>query len=127
MQRGLNEVGIIPLSPVSGAGGALADWVRESKARFEAVKRCDALALVRPENDDNFIGDLLDIGVDERERIQSARGAPLPCAVFDRSGAALPIDVSPYGIKRFDLAQPNWAPEFSSWLDSARTHRASLG
>jgi hypothetical protein len=127
VQRRLHELGITPLSPVGGGGDALADWVRESKARFEAAKRCDALALVRPESDDNFIGDLLDIGVDERERIQTARGAPLPCAVFDRSGAALPIDVSPYGIKRFDLSQTNWAPEFSAWLDSARPHRTGVG
>jgi hypothetical protein len=123
VQRRLKPLGINLMSTGSGAGHELADWVRESKARFELAKRCDALALVRPDSDDRFVGDLLDIGVDERERIQAARGAPLPCAVFDRSGADFPIDVSPYGIKRFDLASTDWDAAFTAWLRETRIPR----
>jgi hypothetical protein len=123
LQRRLKPLGINLMSAVSGAGHELADWVREGKARFEVAKRCDALALVRPDSDDNFVGDLIDIGVDECERVQAARGTPLPCAVFDRSGADFPIDVSPYDIRRFDLARTNWDAEFAAWLREARLAR----
>lgn len=123
VQRRLKELGVNPMSMVGGAGPELADRICESKARFELARRCDALTLVRPDADDKCVGDLIDIGVDERRRIELARGAPLPCAVFDRSGADLPIDVSPFGIKRFDLSQANWGIQFTAWLNDARAHR----
>jgi hypothetical protein len=116
----LVEDGMTPLSRVEGSGTGLDDWVRESKARIEAAKRCQALALVRAEGDEAFVGDLLDIGIDERERIRAARGAPLPCAVLDRSGESLPIDISPFGIRRFDLSSQNWRGEFRAWVDAAQ-------
>jgi hypothetical protein len=121
VQRLLTEFGITPLSAAIDAGKALTDWTRETKARFETAKRCDALALIRGDDDGSFIGDLIDVGVDERERIQSARGTPLPCAVLDRSGVPLPIDVSAYGIQRFDLGHENWRSEFRTWLDGVST------
>ena len=99
--------------------------MRESRARIETAKRCDALALVRADGDEKFIGDLLEIGVDERERIQSARGTPLPCAVLDRSGVALPIDVSSYGIERFDVAKDDWRGKFHGWLNEAQEASAA--
>jgi hypothetical protein len=68
---------------------------------------------------------LLDIGVDERERIQCARGAPLPCAVLDRSGERLPIDVSGLGIARFDLSNEDWRGKFHGWLEQARDQPAA--
>ena len=124
IQRLLSECGITPLSAAINTGNALADWTRGVKARFEAAKRCDALALIRADGDEGFIGDLLDVGVDERERIQSARGTPLPCAVLDRSGMPLPIDVSAYGIERFDLGQENWRSEFGTWLERVHVQGA---
>jgi hypothetical protein len=120
VKRILSQDGITPLSAVADPGRDIADWTRESRARIETAKRCDALALVRGDGDERFIGDLIEIGVDERERIQSARGASLPCAVLDRSGGMLPIDVSGYGIERFDLADANWRGKFHGWLDLAR-------
>ncbi len=122
LQRQLTQYGITPLSPTIETGTELSDWARESKTRFEAARRCDALALVRDDSDDSFVGELLDIGVDERERIQAARGSSLPCAVFDSSGTALPIDVSPYGIERFDVGQSDWGAAFSAWLNNSRQH-----
>ena len=53
---------------------------------MEAAKRCEAMALLRVDDGERFIGDLLDIGVSERERIAAARGAPMPCAVLDKTG-----------------------------------------
>ena len=119
----LLQDGIAPLSTAPDPGRDIADWMRESRARVETAKRCDALALVRAGGDERFIGDLLEIGVDERERIQSARGVPLPCAVLDCSGQALPIDVSGYGIERFDVAREDWCGRFHGWLN--QTHERS--
>jgi hypothetical protein len=77
---------------------------------------------VRVPNGARFVGDLLDIGVDERERIVAARrGAPMPCAVFDKTGKALPINLARHGhdIKRFDLNETNWSGQFRAWLDTS--------
>ena len=98
----------------------MSDWQREAGARIETAKRCEALALLRADGGDRFIGDLLDIGVDERERIAVARGAALPCAVLDKTGQDLPLDVSAYGIRRFDVNREAWRADFRAWLDSAR-------
>ncbi len=113
--------GITPVAPVIGAGKSLAEWQSEAKQlRMEAARRCEALTLLRVADGGRFIGDLLDIGVDERERIEAARGAPMPCAVFDKTGEGLPIDVSWAGIERFDLTQTDWHGRFRSWLDASR-------
>jgi len=123
--RVLTSDGIMPLTAQAGGGG-MADWQKESAARIETAKRCEALALVRAgEDGDRFVGELLDIGVDERERIAIARGAPLPCAVLDRTGTTLPIDVAPFGIERFDLNQTNWHGDFKKWLDASRQPAAA--
>lgn len=124
VKRVLMQDGIAPLSTVADPGRDIADWMRESRARIETAKRCDALALVRADGDEKFIGDLLEIGIDERERIQSARGAALPCAILDRSGENLPIDVSGYGIERFDVGHESWRGQFQSWLNQTQERAA---
>jgi hypothetical protein len=121
VKRALTERGIAPLSTVADPGRNLADWGRESRTRMATAKHCDAMALVRADGDDSFVGDLLEIGIDERERIQAERGAPLPCAVLDQSGQTLPIDVSGVGIERFDLADDSWSGRFRGWLDQLRS------
>ncbi len=125
VKRVLLQDGIAPLSTVADPGRDIADWMRESRARMETAKRCDALALVRADDDECFIGDVLEIGVDERERIQSARGSPLPCAVLDRSKMNLPIDVSGYGIERFDVANDDWRGKFQAWLNQTQDRPAA--
>jgi hypothetical protein len=112
--------GLVPLTARVSAEGGLASWQRESGARIETAKRCEALALLRPQDPDRFVGDLIDIGVDERARIADARGAPLPCAVLDNTGAGMPIDVTPFGIEHFDVSRESWRGEFRRWLDAAR-------
>jgi hypothetical protein len=121
--RALTQDGIMPLTAQAGGGG-LANWQRESGARMQTAKRCEALALLRPEDSDRFVGELLDIGVDERARIADARGAPLPCAVLDKTGEDLPIDVAPFGIEHFDVNRESWRGEFRQWLDAARARPA---
>jgi|ERR1043166_1512926 hypothetical protein len=122
----LVQDGIVPLTPVSNPSSDLADLTRESRVRIEVAKRCDALALLRSDSDEQFVGDLIDIGFHERDRIQIARGAPLPCAVLDRSGERnLPIDVSGQEIERFDLGSDSWRGEFRSWLDKSRARAAT--
>lgn len=122
----LLQDGIPALSPVADPGRDIADFTRESRARIESAKRCDALALLRGDGDERFIDDLFEIGVDERERIQSARGAPLPCAVLDRSGQGLPVDLSGFGIERFDLGHDDWRGKFHSWLGQARPQATAM-
>ena len=125
VKRALAEDGIDALSIMADPGRDLADFARESRARMETAKRCDALALLRADEHEGFIGDLLEIGVDERQRIQSSRDAPLPCAVLDRSGQVLPIDVTGRGIERFDLVKEDWRGQFHSWLNQAREKPAA--
>jgi hypothetical protein len=116
----LKGEGIISLIAQNGAGGGLAAWQREARDRLETAKRCQALVLLRIEQDERFVGDLLDIGVDERERIAGARGAPLPCAVLDKTGERLPIDIAPFGIEHFDVNRIDWRSQFRTWLDAGR-------
>lgn len=122
----LKTDGIVPLTAPASAGKSLADWQREARQiRMEAAKRCEAMALLRVEIGEGFIGDLLDIGVSERQRIASARGSPMPCAVLDKAGGGLPIDVAPFGIQCFDVNRTEWRGEFRRWLDASRAQPAA--
>ena len=126
--RVLEGDGIMPLTAQTAAGKDLSDFQREAQAlRIEAAKRCEALALLRVNSSESFVGDLLDIGVDERKRVADARGTPMPCAVLDRSGELLPFDVAPFGIERFDVNLSNWHGRFRDWLDSAQGRPAGAG
>jgi hypothetical protein len=99
--------------------------MEESKARITAVRYCDALALLRPSADPAFVGDPLDVGVDERERVRVVRGAPLPCAVLDRSGAPMEVDVARFGIECFELGNPQWPAAFLTWIGRHRAASAA--
>ncbi|HXZ16870.1 MAG TPA: toll/interleukin-1 receptor domain-containing protein [Roseiarcus sp.] len=114
----LRGEGFDPLTaePVGGDGPAA--WQREAKVRIELASRCEALALLRADGDERFLGDLLDVGVDERKRIVGVRGGSLPCAVLDRSGEALPINVARYDIERFDINRSDWLGAFRAWFAS---------
>jgi hypothetical protein len=103
------------------ARGDLAAWQREAKNRTETAKRCEALALLRIEDDQRFVGDLFAIGVGERGQIAAAGGTLLPCAVLDRTGEGLPIDAAPLGIERFDVTRSDWSDKFVQWLNAARS------
>jgi hypothetical protein len=117
----LTKDGIVPFAPIVGAGKSLVEWQNEAKQlRAEAARRSQALTLVRVPDGQRFVGDLLDIGVDERERIVAARGgAPMPCAVFDKTGEAPPFDLGRFDVKRFDLSETNWSGQFRAWLDAS--------
>lgn len=118
--RVLTQSGILPMTTLTVASGDMAQWQRDAKIRMETAKRCDALALLRAdESDDRFVDDVFEIGVDERERIGLARGRPLPCAVLDKTGVPLPLDVSGFGIEHFDVSRDGWPGAFASWLDAA--------
>jgi hypothetical protein len=115
---------VAPPPPPTVSGDAA--WLDESRARIAAARHCDALALLRPSADEAFLGDLLDVGVDERERVRAARGTPLPCAVLDGSGAPLEIDAARFGIERFNLADPEWPAAFLAWLGRTRMTASGL-
>jgi hypothetical protein len=115
----LREDGFDPTGDMPDPGKELLDWRRESKIRIKKAKDCAALALIRAKGDADFPSTLRNIGHYERETIESARRAPLPCAVLDQSDEELPIDVSGWGIERFDLRNGDWRGEFRQWLDKA--------
>jgi hypothetical protein len=75
--------------------------------------------LLRGSDDPAFADELLDIAVDERERISAARGAPLACAVLDASGADFPLaDFARQNrIEYFDRSSPGWRPSFKAWAE----------
>jgi hypothetical protein len=123
--RTLTNEGIVPLTAHFSASGGLSNWQRDASARMETAKRCEALALLRVDDGERFVGDLLDIGVDERSRIAAARGAPMPCAVLDKTGEELPLDVSTFGIEHFDVNRETWRGAFRAWLDAARPLQAA--
>ena len=125
IKRTLTQEGIPAVNPVPDPGRDLADFARESRARIATARSCDALALIRGDGDERFFDELDEIGIDERERIEAARGARLPCAVLDRSGQKMPIDVSGFGIERFDLEHDDWRGRFHAWLDQARARPAA--
>ena len=54
--------------------------------------------------------------------MSGARGAPLPCAVLDKIGDRLPIDLdlAQFGIERFDVTHTDWRSQFRTWLDVSR-------
>jgi hypothetical protein len=126
--RALESDGITSLTAEIAAGKGVANFQREAQALpIEAAKRCEALALLRVNTGGGFVGDLLDIGVDERKRVSDARGAPMPCAVLDKTGERLPIPVAQFGIERFDINVPDWRGQFRDWLDAARGRPAGAG
>jgi TIR domain len=74
----LRAAGCNVVTPIAAAaGGSLADWTTESRARIEAAQLCDALTLLRGSPDPSFGDELLDIAIDERERINTARASSL--------------------------------------------------
>ena len=122
----LKSDGIVPITAPASTGKSLADWQREARQiRMEAAKRCEAMALLRVEVGEGFVGDLLDIGVSERQRIAAARGSPMPCAVLDKTGGDLPIDIAAFGIECFDVNRTEWRGEFRQWLDAWRAPPAA--
>jgi len=120
IKRALYSDGIETVTEQPGDGPRLKDMKRDSDLRIEAAKRCEALAVVRADNSRRSVIDVLEIGVDERERIAIARDRPIPCALLDRTSERMPIDVSAYGIDRFDVNKDTWRGEFRQWLADAR-------
>jgi hypothetical protein len=50
-------------------------------------------------------------------------GAYRPCAVIDKTGESLPVDVSSFGIERFGVDRESWRGAFRRWLDVTPTRR----
>jgi hypothetical protein len=94
----------------------LTEWQAERRLSLALQDDFTALALVRTDTDKSFLDDLLDIGVDDRRRMEAQRGTALPCAVLDNSGHDFPVDLTPFGIRRFDLSSPDWLAGFQTWL-----------
>ncbi len=127
VRGGLAKDGLTAIGPIDPAA-LLGEHAKERETRIALVRRCAALALVRADDDESFVGDLYDIGIDERMRMADKRGGvPLPCAVLDGSGARMPFDVSPFGIRRFDLGRETWPGEFLAWVKEAQGQAARAG
>jgi hypothetical protein len=118
----LRAEGYTIVLPVPRASAPLA-WRTERNERVEAVQACDALTLLRATDDPAFDLEFSAVGIDTLNRINRVRGNhPLPCAILDRSGT--PFEDADYatrsGIALFDLCNPDWRPEFKTWLDAAK-------
>jgi hypothetical protein len=119
--RELYQEDIVALTATQARGGrGLPDWLREDSNRIGKARECEALALLRVNRGDRFRYDLQYIGIEQRKGLAGARGAPMPCAVLDKTGEGLPFDVAPFGIERFDLNRAAWRGEFREWIDAAR-------
>ena len=119
--RELYQDDIVALTATqAGGGGDLPDWLREDGNRIGKARECEALALLRVNGGDRFRYDLQYIGIEQRKGLQGARGAPMPCAVLDKTGKSLPFDVTPFGIERFDLSRAEWRGKFRRWIEAAR-------
>jgi hypothetical protein len=122
LSNDLRAVGCTVVTPVATAtGGSLADWTAESRARIQAAQHCDALTLLRASPDRSFGDELCDIAIDERERANAERGAPLPCAVLDASGTPFPMAdfALRNSIELFDIKTPAWQSSFKAWMNSS--------
>jgi hypothetical protein len=119
----LREAGCNVVTPVPAtSGGSQADWTAESRDRIEVAQHCDALTLLRGSADHYFEYELLDIAMDERERINAARGSVLPCAVLDASRSPFPMAefARRNRIALFDLGEPAWRMSFKGWAETSR-------
>ncbi len=112
--------GIVALSAPPVASPNIVGFQGDAAARLERARRCEALALLRDGDDERFVWDFLDIADDERRRMEVARGAPMPCAVLDRTGANLPVELTPYtDVTHFDITRGEWRGQFRQWLDAS--------
>jgi hypothetical protein len=118
VEQALKSHGIEPVTASAGASSGLGDWQIESRKRVGMAKQCEALALLRV-NDDRFEEDLLGICVNERKEMTGPRGL-LSCAVLDKTGESLPTYAASFGIERFDVNGADWPSGFRRWLDATR-------
>ena len=111
--RVLTQDGIVPLTARVSAEGGLASWQRESGARMETAKRCEALALLRPED-----GRPISSAISSTSASTSARGSPMraarrcPARCSTTPGRACRSTSTPFGIEHFDVSRENWRGEF---------------
>jgi hypothetical protein len=119
--RELYREDIVGLTATQASGGrGLPNWLREDSNRIGKARECEALALLRVNGGDRFRYDLQYIGIEQPKGLSGARGAPMPCAVLDKTGGSLPFDVAPFGIECFDLNRAEWHGKFREWIDASR-------
>jgi hypothetical protein len=119
LKTALEKDGFSAVTMDWGASPAMATMENESRARIEMAKRCDALAFVNADDRPAIIDDFLQVCVDERERIEAVRGAPLPCVVLDRSDGHLPFVPNEWGAQRIDVTRDGWRGELRNWIERA--------
>ncbi len=122
----LREAGYIVVEPAGTPqlGDPLRNSLVERDARLAAARRCDALLMVRARAESSFDqGDLFDIGVDEREQIEAARGAAMPAAILDLAETPPPA-MEAFGVSRLDARAHGWTQALASWLRQALAARA---
>jgi hypothetical protein len=109
------------LSLATPRSSTLADLSAQSRRHIDfAAKRCDAMALIREPSNPDFDFELIDIA-DDQERIATVRGRPMPWAVLDAAGQALPAIARSRGAERFDLNQSDWVDRLQDWLRGWQT------
>jgi TIR domain len=101
---------------VPGRPEVPADTPEEAKsARQERVRQlanCDALLILGTAHDARLDSDLLIIAHRDRQAAIEISGRPLPCAVLDRVGKAIPV-ADQFRLRRIDVNVPDWLNQIS--------------
>jgi hypothetical protein len=110
----LRAAGYFVTAPSPSAATDLASDIRESIARRNVMKMCDAMLMVRAQDDYGFIADLMTIR-DECEEVREAHGKSLSGAVVDLVGTPLP-EARQLDLHTFDATAPAWTEKLAAWL-----------
>jgi hypothetical protein len=101
---------------VPGRPEVSAETPEEAKsARQERVRQladCDGLLILGAAHDARLDSDLLIIGHRDRQAAIEISGRPLPCAVLDRVGKAIPV-ADQFRLRRIDVSVPHWLNQIS--------------
>ena len=87
---------------------------------------CDALLLLRSDDDSEARTDLLSIGRRARHEAMDLSGKPLPCALLDHTDRVLPL-AKQFAISTLTTQASNWVFGVQRWLAQASQTNGVLG
>ena len=125
VKRILLQDGVTPLSTVADPGRDIADWMRESRARMRPPNAATRWRWCAPTATKDSSAICFKSVSTDANASQSTRGGSAAICGACSFGVTLPIDVSGYGIERFDVAGDDWPSEFQGWLNQAHERPAA--
>lgn len=112
----LERNGFVPVTLSEQVVGSSDFGQEERKRQLKWMRRCDALALVTFDGDDDDEQEFEHI-FDNRKDIVGPHGAPLPWVVIDRSGGRLPVEPTLFGAARIDATRDRWGDDLRAWFE----------